>query len=197
VRKTLLALALLTVPLGLIVHLFAELAEFGAADAGLIVSPRHDYLWASLAGLLIAGIVAIRRLGAREALANVRRLGRALPFAGKGVGFFLVAASAQFGVFAATQVAEGDPMLGGSLAVGIAAAVAGAVISTLIVALLGRTIVRAAGELVWYVTRTAAQHASSAAYAYRRAVRLRVRSTAQYRLRAPNRAPPSFILATA
>jgi hypothetical protein len=189
-------LALLTVPLGLAVHLFAELVEFGAGDLALVASPRHAYLWATLASGLIAGLLAVRVLGVREALRRAHLLGSALPGRGKGAGFLAASFAAQFAVFALTQAAEGDPMAGGSLALGLTAAVAGAAVSALAVSFLGRRLARAVGEFVWFVTRAGAA-SPAASFSARAAVRRPVRHRAAGRLKAPNRAPPSVLLATA
>ncbi|HEY8322611.1 MAG TPA: hypothetical protein VIG46_12545 [Candidatus Baltobacteraceae bacterium] len=125
----------LIIPFGIGVHLASEFAGLGRAAMAVAISPLHAYL-----GLLaVLSAVALTWFGYRAG--DLRRrlplLIRALPFEGRGAGFFAFGAACQFGFFLVTQFGEGDPLRGGDLLVGILVAVLGSLLGSLVLTLGG------------------------------------------------------------
>jgi hypothetical protein len=165
--------AALTIPFGIAAHLIAELAGLGYHDdAELVFSAQHWYLAAlaaaSLASLL--GLVSVIPYADRRRI--VACLAADLPFAGQGFRFFALSFTGQFGFFVITQYAEGDPLRGGNLGVGLIAASIASAIGSLVITLCKAQILRVVVELFFLI---AAQMRDIAACAARYRVDANVR----------------------
>jgi hypothetical protein len=125
----------LTIPFGIGVHLASEFAGLGRAAMAVAISPLHAYLGV----LAVASAIALAWFGCRAG--DLRRrlplLIRALPFEGRGAGFFAFGAACQFGFFLVTQFGEGAPLRGGDLLVGILVALLGSLLGSLVLTLGG------------------------------------------------------------
>jgi hypothetical protein len=134
----------LSVPFGIAVHLGAEFAGLGRDAEDLAFSPLHGYL-ALIAVLALLGFLIMGGFFASSAERR-RRLGLlagALPFHGRGPGFFAFSAGLQFAFFAVTQLGEGCPVCKGDLLVGVLAATVASIVGAFALIELRRQIVRA------------------------------------------------------
>lgn len=121
--RSLALVALLTAPLGVVVHVVGELISLGsAALVELTTSGRHDPLYALFA-LGTAGSILWTRTAGGLPGRRIRTLTAQLPAHGEGFIFFLLAFAAQVGWFAVTQAFEGDPIADGHFALGVLVAV--------------------------------------------------------------------------
>jgi hypothetical protein len=146
-RAILLYLAL-SVPFGIAVHLGAEFAGLGRDAEDIAFSPLHAYL-AIIAVLALLGFLI---MGGFFASAGERRrrlglLAGALPFHGRGPGFFAFSAGLQFAFFAVTQIGEGCPVCKGDLMVGVLAAIVASIVGAFALIQLRHQIVRALGAV--------------------------------------------------
>ncbi|HMD03030.1 MAG TPA: hypothetical protein VKG44_08730 [Candidatus Baltobacteraceae bacterium] len=143
----------LTTPFGIAAHLISELAGLGwHDDADVVLSARHGYL-ALFALASLAGFVAVLYAYPRaQRRARVAALVDALPFRGRGAGFFAVSFLAQFGFFAVSQLGEGCPLCGGDVVTGLLAAGIAAALGAMVVSLGKRRILGIALALVQYLS---------------------------------------------
>jgi hypothetical protein len=134
----------LSVPFGIAVHLGAEFAGLGRDAEDLAFSPLHGYL-AIIAVLALFGFLLMGGFfaSAAERRRRVGLLAGALPFHGRGPGFFAFSAGVQFAFFAVTQLGEGCPVCKGDLLVGVLAAVIASMVGAFALTELRRQIVRA------------------------------------------------------
>jgi hypothetical protein len=141
-------LAAAVVPCAIVVHLVSEAAAIGADGLSGAFVARHAYF----AVLLIASaawFAATVGLG-RPAAERRRRcaLIRAELNSGHRPYGALLLASANIGFFALTQAVEGIPIASGALALGLCTAVAGSLLSALLVFVFGGSLVIAGLESV-------------------------------------------------
>jgi hypothetical protein len=181
-------LAVAIVPCAIIVHLAAEAAASGreGLTAGFIA--RHAYFIALFA-LTAAWFAATVGLG--HPLRERRRrcaLVRADLDGGWRPQRFLLLVGANLGFFVLTQAAEGLPILSGAVAFGLAVALAGSLLSALLVFLFGGTVIAAALEGV--IGRSPFRRAPLNGPAYRNAIAPPRHATDPYTLFVPNRPPP-------
>jgi hypothetical protein len=178
--------------MGIAVHLLAELVEFGRGDASVLFSARHQHLWWLTLASALTMAVAVR-LGGRPGAAALKA---SLPFAGEGPGFVTATFAAQLGVYVLTQAAEGEPLGGEVLALGVGAAVLASLAGALALSLCSQRIFEAVGELVWFITRSVERaRALRAAFGLRRAERALATRHVLYHFFIPKRPPPHLILA--
>lgn len=184
--RTLLGLACAVVPFAVAVHIAAEALALGSAAEAPDLILRHLYLLLPLAAAAWAfkntlGLGAQRRETIRRcALARARL--RSSGTATNAAVFTL----ANLGFFAVTQLLEGVPIASGSMLVGIACAVLGALLSAFAVFAFGRSLARAALALV---ERLPLGEAPLAAPRRMRFALARCASE-PFTLLAPNRPPP-------
>jgi hypothetical protein len=145
--------AALTVPFGIAAHLLAELAGLGYHDdAELVFSAQHWYLAALAAASLASLLGLVGMIPHADRRRIVACLAADLPFAGQGCRFFALSFSAQFGFFIITQYAEGDPLRGGNLGIGLIAAFIASAIGSLVITLCKARILRVAVDLFFFIT---------------------------------------------
>lgn len=125
----------LTIPLGIGVHLASEFAGLGRAAMALTISPLHAYLGVLAVASMITLTWFAHRAG--DLKRRLPLLVRALPFEGRGAGFFAFGAVCQFVFFLVTQFGEGAPLRGGDLAAGILVAVLGSLMGSFVLSLGG------------------------------------------------------------
>ncbi|HLJ84558.1 MAG TPA: hypothetical protein VKT51_10335 [Candidatus Eremiobacteraceae bacterium] len=123
----------------IVAHLAAEFAAMGSDADEVLFSARHWYL-----GLTVLACVAVFCLGwrtLRQQSSSARDLKRmlhvglaTLPFGGVGIRFFGVTAALQLAIGMLTQIGEGCPFCGHDIAAGVA----GALITVIILALATR-----------------------------------------------------------
>jgi hypothetical protein len=151
----------LSVPFGIAVHLGAEFASLGRDADDLAFSPLHAYL----AVLAVAALVTFFIAGGFFASASERRrriglMSSALPFGGRGPGFFFFSAGLQFAFFALSQLGEGCPFCKGDILVGIAAAIVASFAGSFALMRLRRHIVRAIAAIHVFLSRNGAPRAA-------------------------------------
>jgi hypothetical protein len=133
-------------------HLISEYAAMGSDAAVVAVSPRHLYL--AIAGIAALAF-AIRELMTLRARASngrdAKRLAEiglaGLPFAGKR-HFWLVTAGLQFAFGGFTEIGEGCPLCGHDVIAGVAGALVGAIVLSLIARALSARLPSIASALV-------------------------------------------------
>jgi hypothetical protein len=133
-------------------HLISEFAAMGSDAAAVVVSPRHVYL---AIGGIAALAFAIHELVVLRARASsgrdAKRLAEmglaALPFAGKR-HFWLATAGLQFAIGGLTEIGEGCPLCGHDIIAGVAGALLGAVVLSVIARALTRRLPSIASSLV-------------------------------------------------
>jgi hypothetical protein len=154
-RRTALLLYLaLSVPFGIAVHLGSEFAGLGRDADDLAFSPLHGYL----AVLAVIALSTFATAGGFFAPAAERRrriglMASALPFSGRGPGFFAFSAAIQFGFFLVTQLGEGCPLCQGDALVGVIAAIVASLIGSFALIALRRQIVHVVSVLARTVER--------------------------------------------
>jgi hypothetical protein len=146
--RALLLYCALSVPFGIVVHLGSEFAGLGRDADDLAFSPIHGYL----AALAIAALGCFLVAGGFFASAAERRrriglMAGALPYGGRGPGFFAFSAGLQFAFFAVTQIGEGCPLCKGDVLVGILAAIVASVVGSFALIALRRRISQAVDAL--------------------------------------------------
>jgi hypothetical protein len=163
---------LLLTGLGAVVaHIVSEFAAMGSQADGLVFSARHLYLGlaavAGIAMLALQGRALVARASNGRDLKRLLHTGLAtLPFGGRGAAFFAVTAFGQFAAGMLTEVGEGNPIAGHSVAAGIF----GALCVVMLLALFTKAIAASLPALVEAITQRAPLPASCGA-AIRRAPR--------------------------
>ena len=134
----------LSVPFGIAVHLGSEFAGLGRDADDLAFSPLHAYLGLlAVAALAVFAITGGFLTSAAERRRRILRMTVALPFRGRGVGFFVFSAALQFAFFLITQLGEGCPLCRGDFLVGVVAAVVASIIGAFALIAFSKSIVRA------------------------------------------------------
>jgi hypothetical protein len=142
------ALAALTIPCGIAVHLFAETAGLGyQRDAALLFSGLHLYLVALAVLSPIALLGALRRVCGTNPRATIARIAANLPFSNNGPRFFALLFALQFGFFLVTQFGEGCPLRAGNFGIGLLAATIASAASALAVSLCKTELLLIAAEV--------------------------------------------------
>ncbi len=158
-RHALLLYFALSVPFGVGVHLGSEFAGLGRDADDLAFSPLHGYLGImallSLGIFMVAGGLFPR---AAERRRRLQLLAAALPFAGRGPGFFAFSTALQFAFFVVTQLGEGCPLCKGDVLVGVGAALLASLAGSLVLIALRKRIARIVSELSY--SRDRAPHAA-------------------------------------
>jgi hypothetical protein len=191
-RALLLYLAL-SVPFGILVHLGSEFAGLGRDADDLAFSPLHGYLAAIAAAALATFLVAGGFFAsAAERRRRIGLMAGALPFGGRGPGFFALSAAMQFAFFVATQLGEGCPLCKGDALVGVAAAIVASIVGSFALIALRRRIARAVAALCFALERARGSRARRLPRHERDAV-FSVYST--FPTSRGNRPPPSPLLA--
>lgn len=149
-QLSLLAFVATTLPLAILAHLAGELAGLGEQSRFVVVfSGRHAYF----VGLGLAALFAFRAIArsAGRVPSEIRLEGllRALPFGGRGARFAALTFAAQLAFFVATQIAEGCPLCGGDVAVGVCAAIVVAAIGSVLLALCERRLLACVLLFFW------------------------------------------------
>jgi hypothetical protein len=186
--------AALTIPFGIAAHLLAERAGLGYHDdAELLFSGRHLYLaaLAAVSSASLLGMIGVVPNADRRRMAAC--LAADLPFAGRGFRFLALSFTAQFGFFVVTQYAEGDPLQGGNLGIGLIAASLASVVGSVVISLCKARILGAVIELCFLI---AARIRDSVACAAGRRIdaRVRVRRERALILLFSSRPPPYLLL---
>jgi hypothetical protein len=193
-RRALLLYLALSVPFGILVHLGSEFAGLGRDADDLAFSPLHGYLAAIALGALACFLVAGGFFAsAWERRRRIGLMAGALPFRGRGVGFFILSAALQFGFFVVTQLGEGCPLCKGDAFVGVLAAVVASIIGSFALIALRRRIVRAVLALCFAIERSGRGFAARRAPRYELRVTQNVYST--FAVSRGNRPPPLPLLA--
>lgn len=181
------------IPFAIVVHLAAEAAAIGRAGITAEFFARHAYFGGLFAA---AALCFARTVGLGRGTAERRRRCALLrtsvtgPARWPGLGTLL---AANLGFFALTQAVEGIPLASGSLALGLAVALAGSLLSALLVFVFGRSIVAAGLSAV--IGRSPFRRADTACFARRiRALGAPRCPAAVYILFVPNRPPPAASL---
>jgi hypothetical protein len=181
------------IPFAIVVHLAAEAAVVGRDGITLGFFARHAYF-----GLLIAAAVLWfaqtaglgRSTGERRRRCALLLSGLSGPGRWPGLGALL---GANLAFFALTQAVEGMPVASGSLALGLAVALVGSLLSALLVFGLGRSL--AAAGLAAVIARSPFRRADTSRFARRiHALGAARCPTAVFSLFVPNRPPPSASL---
>jgi hypothetical protein len=147
----------LTIPCGIAVHLFAEIAGLGyQRDAVLVFSRLHLYLAALAVLSPVALLTALRRVHGSDPRATIARIVANLPFSDSGPRFFALSFTLQFGFFLITQFGEGCPLRAGNLGVGLLAATIASAVSALAVSLCKTELLLIAAELFFLLDALAA-----------------------------------------
>jgi hypothetical protein len=181
-------LASAAVPCAIVVHLSAEAAAAGREGFGFDFVVRHAYFavlvvaaawwFGSTAGIGHAARERRRRCAVLRAdFAGVRR----------PQGFLMLAA-AELAFFGLTQAVEGVPIASGAVALGLAVAFAGSLLSAFLVFFFGRSLVVAGLDSV---IGTAPLRPAAKPLAHRARVHTAARRAASaFTLFVPNRPPP-------
>jgi hypothetical protein len=188
-RANLLAgFAAAVVPSAIVVHLVAEAVSLGLGrvdDAAFVV--RHLYLGVLLVASLwwFAATVGIGRGAAemrrRGALVRAEVLHARRPH---DVALLLVA---YLGFFGLTQIGEQLPLLGGHVALGLAAGLAGSLLAALLVFAFGRAVVATAIEALCWSLSAFRPALPSCTFSAERVARS---ASSVFALFEPNRPPP-------
>lgn len=142
--RALLLYSSLSVPFGIAVHLGSEFAGLGRDADDLAFSALHAYLaLIAVAALALFAVAAGFFTGAGERRRRIALMIRALPYQGRGVGFFAFSAALQFGFFLVTQIGEGCPLCRGDFLVGVVAAVVASVVGAFALVAFSKELVRA------------------------------------------------------
>lgn len=141
-------LAAWTIPCGIAVHLFAEIAGLGyQRGAALLFSGLHLYLAALAALSPVALFAALRREQGSDTRAAITRIAADFPFQGNGPRFFALSFTLQFGFFLVTQFGEGCPLRAGNFGIGLLAATITSAMTALVVSLCKTELLLVAAEL--------------------------------------------------
>jgi len=150
--------AAILLPFAVLTHLFGELGALGFAhDLPVAFGAQHAYLALLLVASTFGASAIVRSEGALRGRTAALRLLDALPFAGRGAGFFSLCFALQAAFFIATQRFEGLPIGGGDVVTGLLAAAVTALLSSFAITRLRERILRFAVRLCrsWFVARRA------------------------------------------
>jgi hypothetical protein len=184
-------LAAAIVPFAIIVHLVAEAAatERDGISVGFVL--RHAYFAAIFAAAVMWFAVTVG--AGRSAAERSRRcaLVRADLSAMRGPRRFLMLVAANLAFFSLTQAVEGNPIGSGALMLGLGIALAGSLLSALLVFVLGNSFVTASLESV--IGESPFRRVAVAVARRTRRIAAGRHATLAYSLFIPNRPPPTAV----
>jgi hypothetical protein len=150
----LLAFAATTLPLAISAHLAGEVAGLGDRSGfGVVFSGRHAYFAVIGLAVLLAFRAIARSAGGSGGAIRLEAVVRALPFGGQGARFAALAFAVQLAFFGLTQIAEGCPLSGGDVALGVITAILVAAIGSLLLALCERRLLACVLLFFWLTAR--------------------------------------------
>jgi hypothetical protein len=183
-------LASVVVPFGVAVHLGAEAAAVGHDGLGFGFVVRHGYFVALIiaaAGWFASTVGIGRPESERRRRCAILRSDLS---GAHGIRGLLLLAASQLAFFGVTQAAEGVPVASGGVALGLGVALAGSLLSAVLVFFFGRSLIVAGLDAV---IGTAPVRLAATAVAHRDSrIATPRRAASAFSLFVPNRPPPNM-----